>query len=270
MFAEAPPVRAAKTEEGSHYYEYLPDAKAWAPLYEPGGTFTLREARKLKAAGRFVVPSVTTYFKCLHKQMLVDWKCEQVAKACYAHRMHDLWVDEEDYVDAMVAQANSNRTAADLGTAIHDAIESARGGKEYDAQYEKYVVPVLQKLNELELRTLGPEECLGSVELGYAGRCDDRCEGMVIVDFKSRRTKPKRKAATYSTDRMQLAAYGFAEWGEEFFERGRGYIFVISTTEEGRVEPVESSGADLRDAFDGFKGLMATWRYENKFDPRVS
>jgi hypothetical protein len=265
---EAPPAKAAKySEDGGHWYEYANGV--WVPLYEPGGTFTLREARKLKKDGRNVVPSVTSYFKLLHKQMLVDWTIEQAL--WWAIRTpYDNSDVQEDWISRVKSTASgASMGAADLGTAIHDAIEKASLGEEYDAKYDVYVQAVQAKYRELGLKSIGPEACLGSKEHGYAGRCDDRCEGGIVIDYKSRKTRVGKKAATYETDGMQLSAYGFAQWKNEYFSKGSGYIFVISTTEPGRVDPVKYSGDELLAAFTGFCGLMQLWRYIKDFDPRV-
>lgn len=274
---DAPAAKAEKrSDQGSHWYSYDTKIEQWSPLYEPGGSFTLRQARKLKAAGQIVVPSVTTYFKVLHKQMLVDWKIEQALKAAAMSPFVTPWAGASDaetmdeWIDRIAAKADgASRGAADLGTRIHTAIEQAVNGEDYEAECQGYVYPVLKLRKELGLVSIGPEACIGNTTLGYAGRCDDRFEGMVVGDYKSRKTKPGRKVASYETDVIQLAAYGFAQWGDAFLLGGKGIIFVISTTEAGRVEPVHFTAKELREAFLAFTDLTGVWRYINSFDPRT-
>src|SRR5207244_2191469 len=113
------------------------------------------------------------------------------------------------------------------------------------------------------------EQCIGSLKYGYAGKADDLSDGMTVADYKSRKSKGK-KVPSYETDAVQLAAYGFAKWGNEFFKKGRGIILAISTTEPGLVTPHVFSGPDLVKAFQAFLALTETWRYINSFDPRQS
>jgi hypothetical protein len=268
----APAAKESKgTDAGTgHWYLWTPAARSWAPLYKDGGTFTMREARKLKAEGHYPVPSVTTIFKELHKEMLVNWKIEQAVKFAMANPTGPV-ASPEEYIDWVIDSAsNASRGAADLGTGIHDATESAIKNEEWDAEYSVYVEPLMEERRKLNLQTLGPEACVGSLEYGYAGRVDDRCEGKIICDIKSRRWKEsQKKAPTYGTDQCQLAAYGYAEFGPSFFEDGMGYIFVASTTTPGRVQAVPFPGAQLRQAFEAFLGLCAVWRFNHSFDPRA-
>lgn len=272
---DAPAAKADRSSEseGGHYYEWLPNDRRWVPLYVEGGTFTMRQARPMQAAGRKVVPSTTTYFKDLFKKQLEDWKLEQVAKVCYADKLdrHSQWVDEAGYVETMVAKASSaSRGAADLGTRIHNAVEAAIRGEDYDADLAVYVRPVMAERASLGLKTLGPEVCVGSLEHGYGGKVDDRCEGMIVLDVKSRKWKEsQKKAPVFGTDKMQVASYGFAEWGDAFFEKGTGIVQVVSTTTPGRVQAVPFTGPELKQAFDAFVGLTAVWRFNHNFDPRT-
>lgn len=272
---EAPPAKAEKAQESSHYYEHT-DA-GWSPLYTPEKSFTLREARKAQKEGRTVVPSVTTYFKALNKQSLIDWKVENAVKVA-AKKAWELSVNGdlnvEDWIASVVAEAShSSRGAMNLGTDIHTAIENAIAGQDYDASMRVYVEPAIACRKAEGLLSLSVEECVGNLAMGYAGRCDEFFHGMIVGDNKSRKTTKGRKVATYESDCIQLAAYGFAKWGMDFFshpeqERG-GVIFVISTSEPGRVEPIWFSRKELGEAFHGFGHLTGVWRYINSFDPRT-
>lgn len=269
----APAVKADRSSDSSHYYAH--DAAGWRPLYTPEKNYTLREARKDQAAGLAVVPSVTTYFKCLHKQMLLDWKMQQVAKACYAAASNEEdrgFNTEDDYVDAMVSRAdNASKGAADLGTRIHAADEAAHRGEDYDADLDAYVQACNAARKELGVVTIARETPCGSLAHGYAGKCDEHGEGMTVLDLKSRKSGKQKtpKVASYSTDRLQLAGYGYALFGIEFFTRGRGIILAVSTTTPGLVTPHVFSGPELLPAWSAYQGLMAVWRFENNFDPRV-
>ena len=271
---QAPAAKAVRDSDSSHWYEWLPQDRKWLALHHHDSGYDLRDAKRDARAGRIILPSVTSYFKMLHKQQLLDWKVEQALLAAADNPFNSdvRFADEtlDEWVDRIASKASgASRGAADLGTRIHKAIENAAIDLEYDADMDCYVQPVMAKRAELKLKSIGAEETVGSLEHGYAGTCDDRCEGMIIVDYKSRKTTPNKKAMTYETDAMQTAAYGVAEWGPAFFVQGGGaWVFVISTTEKGRVEPVHFTGDELREAFAGFVGLMALWRYVKNFDPR--
>jgi len=265
----APPAKAAPSNsEGGHWYECK--GIDWTPLYKDGGTFTLREARALKEAGDVVCPSVTTIFKGLHKPQLQRWLMEQTAKAC---RNVDLALPEADYVETALSIANNgSKGAMNLGTDIHKAIELALENESWNVELDPYVRPVLQYIEVNQLAGQS-ELCCGSKKYGYAGRCDFS-GNLTVADFKSRKGGRPTKAApgrvaVYSTDKMQLAAYGFALYGNDYFTKGTGIVFGISTSEPGAMTPHVFTGAELVQAFEAFLALCTVWRYENNLDPRV-
>lgn len=266
---QAPAAKAVPTDS-SHWYSHTPEW-GWRPLYTPEKNYTLREARKAKEAGECVVPSVTTYFKCLHKQQLLDWKIEQAIRYADANPRGATLIEE--WIDSVTSKADSaRRPAADLGTAIHAAVELAIADKPYDAAMDVYVQAVLAERAKLGIKSLGVETCCGSKSFGYGGKCDEHAEGMLIVDLKSRKSKRTAtgklsKVTSYSTDKMQTAAYGYALFGDEFFTKGAGIVLGISTTEPGLVTPHIFMGDELLEAFDAFRGLIKIFAFENNFSP---
>jgi hypothetical protein len=262
------PIAASKgTSDSSHWYSFT-DGQ-WLPLYTPEKNYTLREARKDQAAGKVVVPSVTTIFKVLNKPQLTNWLMEQVAKAALTIP-HSPDVSDDDWVDNVVATANNaSKGAMDLGTRIHQAIEDCIAGKDYPADLAIYVVPVMAERAKREVRWSVTEACMGSTKYGYAGRCDDHSEeGMVVRDIKSRKSKGK-KVPTYETDFAQVAAYGFARFGNDFFKQGSGEIWGISTSEPGLLTVTSKTGPELVADFQCFLALTTVWQHMNNFDPRV-
>ena len=259
----APSATADKSSaDGSHWYEHTP-AGIWMPLYTPEKNYTLREARKDSAAGRVVCPSVTTIFKVINKPQLIGWMKEGVAKTAY-HTSRE-GKTEAEFVNEVVAIAdNISRPAMDLGTAIHAAAELAIAGNGYDAAMHGYIVPLLLERAKLGIVSVSQEECCGSALLGYAGRCDEYAEDMTVTDIKSRKSRDG-KVPTYSTDMAQLAAYGYAKWGADFFEKGRGIIWGVSTSEAGVVTPHVFRGPALNNAWIAFLSMKTLWRYENSW-----
>lgn len=275
---------ASQHRDDGHWYQQIPDGTSptgstWHPLYSPTKNYTLREARKDREAGRVVVPSVTTVFKCLHKRQLVDYLMGQVAMACYRAGREPgvprtLIQPEAQYVEEMVNIANgASRGAMDLGTRIHGALELAVAtGGGYDATLDSYVTATLAEREKLGVKKIAIEVACGSAKYGYGGKCDESAEGMTILDYKSRKSNKNKtpKVASYSTDEMQVAAYGYAIHGNAFFKGGRGIILGISTTHPGLVTPHVFTGPELVPAFEAFLGLLQVWRYENTFDPRIT
>ena len=261
----APPAKAPRGQsDSSHYYGHTAE-RGWHPLYTPEKNYSLREARKAQAEGLVAVPSVTTYLGELRKQQVETWKMEQVARACYRNvpKMDEA---EECFVDRTVGLAmGASKPAADLGTRIHAAIELAVAGKDYDADMDRYVQPVLVERAKYGLESVAQEKCVGSLQHGYAGKVDDICTNLTISDYKSR-----GKPEAYPTDWCQIAAYGYAEWGNDFFLNGAGIVFPIATKGDAKVCPEMRLGKDLVQALEAFIGLTGTWRYFHRFDPRVA
>lgn len=271
MFTEAPAATAPKGSQehaGGHYYELLPSG-VWAPLYAEGGTFTLRDARKLRKEGRIVCPSVTSIFKVLHKESLQDWIKEQVALAAWEQPADHGFHNKTEWIDQTIARADSvSGGAMTLGTNIHKGVEEAIAGKPYDASVAVYVEAVMEARESSGVKTIAVEKCVGNADIGYAGRCDEIATddnfNSVICDVKSRKSKGG-KVATYATDAAQVAAYGYAEWGESFLSEGRGLIFGVSTTEPGVVTVHEYGPKELTAAFQAFVGMVSIWNWEKKW-----
>jgi hypothetical protein len=255
--------------QSSHWYQYGPDG--WSPLYEPGKSFTLREARKLHAEGHIVVPSVTTVFSVLAKPQLDRWKQENVAKACWdQHAIPTMWTQEAWIEQALATASGASKGAMDLGTKIHQGIEDFCKGKDYDQSVQVYVEAVAKERAARGITNSKSEVCVGSAERGYAGRVDDYSDDtMTVRDFKSRSSKGKKSVGVYSTDVIQGSAYGAAIWKNAFFSRGRVEIWGISTTTPGLVTVHEFSGQELIDAYETFLALTTVWRGINKFDARA-
>ena len=105
---------------------------------------------------------------------------------------------------------------------------------------------------------------------GFAGTADVFFrygqQGIGILDYKTRKTKPGEKVGAYDNQAMQLAAYGATYWGEENLPRLLAANVFISTTEPGRIEVVKHPDV-LRD-WQAFKLVASLWRYQKGYDPR--
>jgi RecB family exonuclease len=94
----------------------------------------------------------------------------------------------------------------------------------------------------------------------------DKDGNRMVIDYKTRKTKPKQKVGPYDTQGMQLAAYAVAKWGEDQLHTVHGYNVYISTTEVGRVEPYKHDS--LVPHWEAFKAACVLWRHVKGYDPR--
>jgi len=105
---------------------------------------------------------------------------------------------------------------------------------------------------------------------GFAGTADVLFRygrnGIGILDYKTRKTKPGEEVTAYDNQAMQLAAYGATYWGEENLGRLLAANVFISTTEPGRVVVVKHPDV-VRD-WQAFRMVAALWRYIKGYDPR--
>ncbi len=248
----------------SHWYNKAGEAVFEVPKAKGGGTrkTTIADARKM---GLYL--SVTTVLGILDKPQLMDWKLEQVSLACYncppaggepfdGYHQHILTKAFEQVLDA-----------ADLGTAIHAALESHFKGAPIEAGMDMYVEPVARLIeregisfNEHELR-------LVNAQVGYAGTTDaviTRNGQTGILDFKSRKTKPGIACTPWETEPLQIAAYGVAKFGHV---PEIGANVYISTTKKGRVEVVWHSYEDLAEAWKTFQSCVQIWQYLKSYRP---
>lgn len=196
--------------------------------------------------------SVTTLIGALDKPALQYWSAEQTAIA--AHDLYKTWVEiskssgRDEAIDwlkrARFRVQPGQRTAADLGTAVHAACEEyALTGTRPDVDAE--VSPFLDQFDKW-LHDFQPEYQATEVAVyhpgyGYAGTCD--CFVTIggvrfIGDYKSTRTAFDKKgnpAPAYPEVALQLAAYRYAEkaamWRPRRFEAFRRRYYLLSPAE---------------------------------------
>lgn len=266
-----------KKKTGGHWY--YPNGDPGHSILKADGSgeraVTIKDAKSL---GLF--PSVTTILSVMGKQGLDLWKQRQVA----IHAMNDTAIakwqavkDKDDktkneWADDVINLANQQVSdAADLGTAIHDCLDRAIRGEQWDTEkYGTYVNPVLAWWKDKGLQVDALEIVLVNKAEGYAGRCDVLFRygkaGIGILDYKTRKTKPGEVVQAYDGQGMQLAAYAAVHWGVENLDRVLAANIFISTTEPGRFDVVKNE--TLRDEYEAFKACCLIWRHLKKYDPR--
>jgi hypothetical protein len=258
-----------KNMGGGHWYK--PDGTPLHQVQKADGSgmrdTTLADAKKLK-----LLPSVTGITDIVAKPALMNWKAGQVAAAAFASPP----TGEEtlEYYTERIINASHTQVAgaADLGSKVHDALEKllTEGPDGVPESMWPYVGPVVEWKKQAKIAYDNIEKVLVSVEYGYAGRCDvlghdaDGCP--IVIDYKTRKTKPKQVCKPYDTQGMQLAAYAVAHYGVERLREVKAFNVYISTTEIGRVEGYEHKS--LLPHWEAFKAAAVLWSHIKGYDPR--
>ena len=202
-------------ESASHWY--LPDGTPYhdVPRADGNGTrsVTLRDARKVNA-----MPSVTNILSVLSKPGLDAWKQEQAIMAALTLPKRD-----DESLDAFARRVVTDmseqvRSAADLGSAVHAAIEVylQTGEPPENPDILRLFQPMKLWIDE-HIERIGLVETVAvHSDFGYAGRIDlvaklKSTGTWAVIDFKTQKMKPDKKgvfqAAFYETWPLQLMAY---------------------------------------------------------------
>jgi hypothetical protein len=203
--------------------------------------------------------SVTTLIGCLDKPALIYWAAEETAKAAVQSlRSVHAMVDEQG-ADAAVEwlkgarfrRTKGQRTAVELGTAVHAACEQyVITGERPDVDAE--VAPFLDRFDawcdEFQPEYQAAEVTVFSPTYGYAGTCDAflTVGGVrAIVDYKSTRKSVDAKGnptSPYPEVSLQLAGYRYADiaavWRPRRFEKFRRRYYLLSPEERALAVPV--------------------------------
>lgn len=234
-------------------------------------------------------PSVTTVISDIAAPDLENWRINEHLKAAYeTPAIFDETFD--DWARAVRERATKGAAdAADFGTRIHAAIETAtKDGFRPDSvpfELRDYCLPALDAVRALNLKETHPEGVSVNRAIGYAGTVDltgwaTDPEGMfdfptipVVLDYKTKRTKPNEKIVTPETYPWQIAAYHVSEFGKgqrELHPHAIGYNLFISSTEKGRTELVRYDSAPLEEGWEAFKLCHRLFCIRNKFKPKTT
>ena len=210
--------------------------------------------------------SVTTVIGALDKPALVYWAADMTAQA--AINDLDVWgpLAKKDPAEAQRwltaarfrKPAGQTRTAAELGTAVHEAIETyTLTGKRPEVDLE--VLPYLDQFDawadRFQPEYQAAEITVFSPSYGVAGTCDAflTVDGVrFIADYKTTRksfdTKGK-PTGPYPEVALQLAAYRHAEmaavWRPRRIEQFRRRYYLLSAEEQAAAVPVPEVDAGL-------------------------
>ena len=254
-------------QHSSHWYRS--DGSPMHSIKKADGSGT-RPTHKSDARKLGLLPSVTNMLGIYAKPGLNSWRETQVALATLDNPRGPN--EGQDYWTKRVRRAAFDQVdaAADLGSAIHHAIDNALGNYDWNQELAEYVRPVLDWVQSTGIEIVSREHRVVNPEEGFAGTADAffrfNSKGMGILDYKTKKTKPGQKITAYPEQRMQLAAYAATYWGEANLPDVLAANVFISTTEPGRMEVVKVQ--DLSRHWLAFRLTAAMWRYFNDYDPR--
>jgi hypothetical protein len=248
-----------------HAYDQAGRPVYQVPNTSKGGmrTTTISDCRKLG-----LVPSVTEIIGQLDKPALLQWKVGKILASAFEHQLDchkgfDTWCR---LVQGEVTQ--EAKKAPELGSAIHDALESFYDEESaYNGKYFDHV----QKVTYCVQNDVGDYKYIAEASfahpLGFGGKVDLHAKQNVgiVLDFKTKDTTDTAKMKGYKEHIMQLAAYreGLG------IPNARCFNLFISTKDPSILMLQEYSEKDLGDAWAMFKCLLAYWQIANKMPVRL-
>jgi hypothetical protein len=251
-----------------HAYTHTGEARHTQPT-KPGAKNPTRPTTIKDCKEQGLLPSVTEYLRVLSAPGLERYKMMEVAGFCF-DRPPIGDENREEYIAFALERAGDDAgKAADLGTRIHEALENYYLGKPIESDMLDYVAATTEVVSSLGVKVGGAETVLTNPEYGYAGTTDlmIRHDGLGILDFKSKRTKPGQPCTPTETHPLQIAAYHMACYGE-INDTDWGCNVYISTTEPGRVEVVKWDAQTLRTSWEAFQHCLALYRWRTGYDAR--
>ena len=269
---EAPNISPPKNQEQGHWYQLKGDGVV-IPMHSEGKTYGLAQARK-DNEDKCIVPSVTTILGTRYNYAIDKYGKTQVALAARRLASHSHNYSEEEWVDGVLWDAKKElREASKRGTEVHLSIEMFLKGDSVKPEHYNICRKVEEIINSECPLVHGVEKMVGCAE-GFAGTVDvfgrtdhDKPNHPAVIDFKTRKTTKGRKPTVYPKDRQQIATYGYAAFGCEFFDRGFGGSVIISSTEPDRVEYIPHRRADFERWFLSFRHTMLAWQLEHNYTP---
>ena len=263
-------------ESASHWY--FPSG---VPLHEvpradgKGSRPTsLRDARKL---GLF--PSVTNVLSILAKPGLDAWKQEQAILAALTLPRTEGETLDDFAKRVLVDMTSEVGRAADLGSAVHAAIEGYAQGRwlPEDKGVARLFEPARQWFDKEVTQIHSVEIATAHLEWGYAGRVDLvatlRSTGRpTVIDFKTQKTRRDKdgnfKPILHDTWPLQLEAYRMA-----LASRDKGLAdAAIASVVIGSTDPVPVvvkvwDDADKDGYFRAFLAARDLWVWQKNYCP---
>lgn len=240
----------------SHFYDREGNPHHFVPKKDGTGNrpSTVRDCRT-----NGWLPSVTTILSILRKPGLENWMITQAV-----HAVVTAPSELGESLDAKIIrvleterqQDEEARIARDLGTDIHNGLESLFKGEQIHDDLRPWIEPAYLHLRDL-CKPIHVEHVL--VGDGYAGKCDligEMPNQELIVDWKTTKKLPEK--GSWFEHVLQLAAYAKARATEPLVTAN----CYISTFDCGKF--AFFFNPDWQQAYtEGFAPLVKHWRYAN-------
>jgi hypothetical protein len=255
----------ARSAENTHWYRQDGGPQYTVPAKDGSDRpTTLRDARKMD-----LVPSVTTILKIAAKPGLEQWKLEQMLLAAMTlPQLPD--EPEKAYIARIVADSKeTGKQAAELGTRIHESIESWFDGQK-NVQHKEIALAFEETIfNHFKTHPFQKwltERSFAS-PMGFGGKVDLYCEPDehaptgIVLDAKTKDFGPDDKLDAYDEHLLQLAAYRHGLG----IPHARCANVFVSRSHNGLVKVVEWSEEDLVRGWEMFQCLVRYWKLKNNF-----
>ena len=252
-------------EQSSHWY-----SQDGAPQHGA----TLRDARKLN-----LLPSPTTILSTTVKSAgLETWKQEQLLISAFS-LPREPGEDDNDFAKRVVADSKvATKSAAELGTRVHDGVESILTGKPYDKSIPQLVVFEEWAKDNIDSHEW-TERVQVNLDVAVAGRADALVtfkgnaaevagSDPVLVDWKTQKMKINRKGAYvpayYDKWILQLAFYSYCEMVPP------PCVSVVINTMEAQPPLLKLWTNEERDAaWAAFQNAAELWFYLKNYKPKI-
>lgn len=273
--------QSLRRSESQHWYTSDGVARHRVPkISKPG---EMRDTNVTDARKHGLYPSVTSIFKMMSKPNLENWKLARIGEAAHANRPVE-GETADSYTQRIKEIGNRiTQDAAKLGVYGHDAIDKSFEGTPVPPELKAIIDPFFKWKNETGIEITAREKTLVNKDEGYAGTVDilftwgkkgQRSQNQGVIDFKFKntiddKTGKAKKIFVPEDYGMQIAAYGVANYGEQWLDNPNAMAanIFLSTTEPGRMEV--HKWKDLRSHYEGFLNLLRFWFYIKKYDPRA-
>jgi len=255
----------ARSAENTHWYRRDGGPQYTVPAKDGSDRpTTLRDARKMD-----LVPSVTTILKIAAKPGLEQWKLEQMLLAAMTlPQLPD--EPEKAYIARIVADSKeTGKQAAELGTRIHESIESWFDGQK-NVQHKEIALAFEETIfNHFKTHPFQKwltERSFAST-MGFGGKVDLYCEPDehaptgIVLDAKTKDFGPDDKLDAYDEHLLQLAAYRHGLG----IPHARCANVFVSRSHNGLIKVVEWSEEDLVRGWEMFQCLVRYWKLKNNF-----
>lgn len=236
-------------QEGGCVYKVVNKSKSDGSLRDT----TLSDAKKLS-----LLPSVTEILKVPDKPGLTRYFLKQAYDAMAGLTRIKYEEDSEFIARAKIIASEHSQKAMNLGTDIHDALEShfkGTGSKGY---------PSICKNVDMTLQEVyGSQEWIAEASFGcsegFGGKVDLSNDNF-IVDYKTKDFDDPKKKMAYEEMGMQLMAYKIG-----LNKPNARLINVFVSTTSDLVVLHEWDDHDR--LAEGFRLLLSYWKWMKKFDP---